>query len=200
MPISLADALIAEKNALGDAGAWIILIQLDLDSTLSLAQNTEDVNWNGYMWARFPVVLDVIGETSQGEIPQIVARVDNRSQALQAELEAIDGGTGAEVTIYLVHSENLNETEVPSWSLYVTGCRLDAEWATFTLGTENPFNKLWPPDRILKAVCRHKFKSSICGYTGGQTSCDKTLTRCRVLARSEYFGGFPGVGSGVIFI
>lgn len=197
---TLPNALIAAKNLLGDTGAWLILLELQLDTTLRLAKNTEDVTWNGQVYTRFPIDIGVIGETSKGEIPQIVVLVDNRSQALQAEVEAINGGIGKEVIVSLVHSENLSETNVPSWTLYVTGCHLDEEWAAFTLGSVNPYHQIWPPDIIRKAVCRHKFKSSICGYTGGQTWCDKTLTRCRVLARNEYFGGFPGVGSGVIFV
>jgi len=34
-----------------------------------------------------------------------------------------------------------------------------------------------------------------CGYGGAETECNKTLTRCRVLANSGRFGGFPSIPS-----
>lgn len=40
--------------------------------------------------------------------------------------------------------------------------------------------------------CR-KFKDVRCGYTGAQTSCDKTLTRCMELGNVENFYGFPSL-------
>jgi phage-related protein len=76
--------------------------------------------------------------------------------------------------------------------------KTDSMWATFTLGASNPFNRRFPQARILKNHCRFIFKDAWCGYAGGQTTCDKTLTRCRALSNSIRFGGFPGVGSGGI--
>lgn len=40
--------------------------------------------------------------------------------------------------------------------------------------------------------CR-KFKDSRCGYTGSETSCDKTLTRCKELGNILNFFGFPSI-------
>ncbi len=40
--------------------------------------------------------------------------------------------------------------------------------------------------------CR-KFKDSRCAYTGEETSCDKTLTRCMELGNVENFYGFPSL-------
>jgi len=40
--------------------------------------------------------------------------------------------------------------------------------------------------------CR-KFKDKRCGYTGEETRCDKTLTRCKELKNSLNFYGFPSI-------
>ena len=200
MPLTLPDALIAAKNLLADIAAWIVLAKLDLDNTLRLADNTEDITWDGETWTAFPFKIEVIGETSKGEVPQVTVRVSNVSQVLQAQVEAIDGAIGSDVTISIVHTGNLNETTVPSWTFQISGCRIDSEWCVFTLGAVNPFTRMFPVDRIMKTFCRFKFKSGICGYSGGETECDKTLTRCRVLNNSDRFGGFPGVGSGAIYV
>lgn len=81
--------------------------------------------------------------------------------------------------------------------------RTNSMWATFTLGAANPFNQRFPPSRILKNHCRFIFKSTLCGYSGATTTCDKTLNACRNMnggSNSIRFGGFPGVGSGGIRI
>jgi len=76
--------------------------------------------------------------------------------------------------------------------------KTNSMWATFVLGAANPFRKRYPQARILKNHCRFIFKDAWCKYVGGETICDKTLTRCRALSNSVNFGGFPGVGSGGI--
>jgi phage-related protein len=76
--------------------------------------------------------------------------------------------------------------------------KTDSMWATFVLGASNPFRKRFPQGRILKNHCRYIFKDAWCGYSGGETECDKTLARCRVLLNSTRYGGFPGVGRGGI--
>lgn len=47
------------------------------------------------------------------------------------------------------------------------------------------------PRRIHTATCPWVFKSSLCGYTGAQTACDKSYDRCIELANTDWFGGFP---------
>jgi len=76
--------------------------------------------------------------------------------------------------------------------------KTNSMWATFTLGAANPFRKRYPQGRLLKNHCRLIFKDAWCKYALGETTCDKTLTRCRALSNSINFGGFPGVGTGGI--
>ena len=76
--------------------------------------------------------------------------------------------------------------------------KTNSMWATFVLGASNPFRKRFPQARILKSHCRFVFKDAWCGYGGIETTCDKTLTRCRALSNSDRYGGFPGVGRGGI--
>ncbi len=199
MPLSLPDALIAAKNLLADTDAWIMLAELDLDVTTRLANNLEDITWNGQTWYAFHFELDVLTETGEGDVPQAVVRVVN-TDAFQLKVEAAGGGVDSAVKIYLVHTGNLNETNVPVWTLKITGAGLVNDWWNFTLGAPSPYDRMFPVDRIRKTVCRHKFRSTNCGYSGGETWCDKTLTRCRVLNNSDAFGGFPGVGSGAIIV
>lgn len=49
------------------------------------------------------------------------------------------------------------------------------------------------PNMTYDINCQFKFMDSRCGYTGAETKCDKTKTRCQALGRIEYFGGYPSV-------
>lgn len=197
MPLSLNESLIAAKNLLADSDAWILLAEVELDNTLRLADNTEDIAWDGETWTAFRFHLDVLSETSDGEVPRVAVAFQNVSELMQAEVEAVNGGVDSDITLYLVHTGDLAQTTVPNWTLAIKDCDIDDFWCTFTLGAINPFDRMFPPDRIRKTVCRHKYGDTYCGHSA--STCDKTLTRCRVLSNSDAFGGFPGVGSGAIY-
>lgn len=49
------------------------------------------------------------------------------------------------------------------------------------------------PNMIFDVNCQWKFKDSRCGYSGGETKCDKTMTRCKALSNVTNFGGYPSV-------
>ena len=49
------------------------------------------------------------------------------------------------------------------------------------------------PNMIFDVNCQWKFKDSRCTYSGGETKCDKTLTRCQTLSNVLNFGGYPSV-------
>lgn len=49
------------------------------------------------------------------------------------------------------------------------------------------------PNMVFDVNCQFKFKSSRCGYSGSETKCDKTLTRCKTLSNVTNFGGYPSI-------
>jgi len=49
------------------------------------------------------------------------------------------------------------------------------------------------PNMVFDVNCQWKFKDSRCTYSGAETKCDKTLTRCQALANITNFGGYPSV-------
>jgi lambda family phage minor tail protein L len=197
MPLDLSPAAYLEKNKMASDGAWLILLQIDvkqLDDTIRLVRNTEDVVWNGFTWQAFPFELDEISENSKGEIPKVQIKVSNVRRQMEYYLEQADGGVGSTVTIRVVHSKHLDLTSPEVELVFeVTGTKANATWATFTLGATSPYNRQIG-QRVLKSFCRHNFKDARCKYGGAATECDHTLTRCRQLGNSVNFGGFPGVG------
>lgn len=201
--LSLSAAAVLEKNKLSSTGAWPILLDIDFRGsvTLRVALNNEDITWpstDGELYQAFPFEIDEIREDSMGTLPTFAIKVSNVTRALVPYIEESDGGKGTIVTLRVVHSDHLDLTTPELEEVFtVIKTSIDERWVTFTMGAENPMLMRSPKDRYLKDHCRFKFKSTICGYTGTASACDKTFRRCRALGNSTRYGGFPGIDGGV---
>jgi len=195
--------LIIEKNKLATAGAWIILLEITLtdgDSTvLRFARNTEDVVFDGNNYTAFPFEIEPTKQTSKGEIPTVTLRVSNVTRLIQPYLEDLDGGVGSIAKITVINTNHLNEdySEL-EMTFDVLACQSSARWVTFTLGAPNPLRQRFPLNQFIALHCRWRFKSAECGYTGEETTCNRTLKNCRELGNSTRFGGFPGMRTGAV--
>lgn len=49
------------------------------------------------------------------------------------------------------------------------------------------------PNMTYDVNCQFKFKDGRCQYSGTETKCNKTLTRCQALGNVTRFGGYPSV-------
>jgi len=198
--ITIPAALIAEKNKLANDSPFLLLCEIVMSGvvTLRLVKNEENIVWQGQTWAAFPFDIDDMGEAGRNEVPAVQLTVSNVSRAIQSYIEQYDGGVDATVILRVVHADHLVGTETNTTMVrldfVVTGCTANAKDVVFTLGASNPWQRRIPMARARKNFCRWKFKSTECGYAGAETTCDKSLTRCRVLANSTRFGAFPGVG------
>jgi len=207
--LSLSSAAIVEKNKLASDGNWLILLEIVLTDgqEIRVCRNTDDVLWDGETWVAFPFELDDMAEMSAGEVPQLAVRLGNQTKAIQQYLESGNGGVGATVTIRVVHKP---KDEDPTGSAEIemayvcTGCSATSEWATFTLGTGNPFRKRFPRNRVFKNICRWGFKSVQCGFVETEllpyATCNKTLSACRERQNSKRFGGFPAAGTSALYV
>ena len=206
--LPLSTAYIEAKNKLSDDYPWISLLQITfIGETLRICANTQDIEWNGHTWVAFPFEIDMIKDATKTETPMTVVKVGNPNRAIQYYVESYGGGIGASIAIMVVYLGDLAEvTNIPMFEFKVTGCRCNAEWAMFSIGTTSPSMKRDPRDRILKNFCRYDFpnsKDARCPYAGSTyTSCNKTLSDCRVRngSGSRFFGGYPGVGSYAIYV
>ncbi len=193
-----------EKNTIADAGAWLELIELTLPGgaspSLWIVNNTEQVTFDGQVYAPFPFDREDIQDEARGAGPLLRIRVSNLDGTVQAWLEANDGCVGGGVRIMLVHSEHLDLSAAEvTLDFEILSAVADPAWVTFELGADSPAGKRFPRARLLKNFCRWKFKGTECAYAGATASCDKTLAACRALtggSNSAKFGGFPGIGRG----
>lgn len=210
MALDLSSAAIVEKNALSSSGAWLILMKIVFPDTtiIRIVRNNEDITWptvGGNTWTAFPFELDDAREDGRGEHSVLTVRVGNVSRAIQAYMEAdgANGGVGATVDVYVVHSDHLDLTTAEvNESFICTSAYADSEWASFDLSAPNQVYVIYPPRRFNKNFCNWSFQDAKCGYSGSTPAvgCIKTVAKCRFYGNARFFGGFPGIPEGGVYV
>ena len=194
---------INDLNKLASDEKLIVLLEVEIPSSdiLYLANYNADITFLGNTYQAF---LFNMGEitSGKGEVPQFEIKIDNTSRGINSLMMDYDiylkanGIEGNQIyaNIIVVNTVDLSDYvlkerfELVSWDM-------DCNFASFKLGASNPFMQKYPSRAIYADFCQWKFKSSQCGYSGAETSCDKSLTFCRSLNNSPRFGGFNGVKS-----
>ena len=70
--------------------------------------------------------------------------------------------------------------------------KLDYEDASMDIETTLGGYEIMAPAMKYRTTCQvRRFKDCRCGYTGEETSCDRTFERCKELGNQANFRGFP---------
>ena len=192
---------ISEKNKAANQPIYLYTIT-DYDGTndLRLAEYDADVTFDSLTYTKFPITHDFIGENSTGENEQVRVKVANVSRLIQAYLETYDL-RGKKVTIKLVWANQLAvATACISHTFYIDSYTADERDVTFTLSSRfNVLDFKLPGRKFSRFYCTWKFKSVQCGYSGAESSCNKTFQKCRDLSNQLRFGGFPSIPSRQVY-
>lgn len=196
-------ATINDLNKLATNEKLIVLLEVEIPSTstLYLANYNANVTFLGNTYQAF---LFNMGEitSGKGEVPQFEIKIDNTSRGINSLMMDYDiylkanGIEGNQIfaNIIVVNTVDLSDYvlkerfELVSWDM-------DSKFASFKLGASNPFTQKYPLRAIYSDFCQFKFKSLQCSYSGAESSCDKSLSNCRLLNNSSRFGGFQGIRS-----
>lgn len=197
LPLALRQA----KNQFGQDSPWLVLLDIDLSElggpVFYLANNNEDLTFQGRSYIAFPCNIELPKESSKGEIPSLTIAVSNITRLLQVEFEKYNGGVGGICTLHIVNagllSENYSELTM-DFSILSASCT--SQWASLTLGGSNPLRRRFPQYRYIAAHCNWQYKSFECGYTGSLPKCDRNLRDCEAHNNGSRFGGFKGIAAG----
>lgn len=191
-----------EKNKKENSPIFLYTIyNFDGNNTdLFFAEHEEDVHYDGKTYVKFPLTHDFVGNNSSGEIDTITITLCNISRLMQSYLEDYDF-RNKKVSIRMVWANQLADTDAYIEDVfYIDSYTADEKNVAFALTSKLDILDIEIPCRMyLRNFCSWKFKSSECGYTGGETTCNKTLNACRGLSNQERFGGFPSVPSKRIY-
>lgn len=203
--LSLPAGLVSAKNSWQGEGVIIPVIKVEIPNILvipmRLCANEVDIAWKDPStgtvenWIAFPFEIDDFGDPSKGELPSVQLRVCNIGRSVQGYIDEADGGLDATVTLHVINAADLSEESTYiTMQFGVSGTSCTDEWVTFTLSAMDFWRLSFPKNKCLKNFCRFKFKDVFCGYTGAETICDRSLSRCRALNNAARYGGFPSIG------
>ena len=192
-----------EKNKEGNKPIFLYTVYdyNGAGSNLYFAEYDTDIVFDGITYQRFPITHEPIGENTQGEINTLRVIISNISRLIQAYLEQYDF-RGKKVSIKLVWANQLADTDAYIEDAgYIDSYTADQENVSFLISSK--FDVLGvelPLRRYSRNYCSWEFKSTECGYSGSETSCDKTLQRCKALGNQVRYGGFPAVPTRRIYV
>lgn len=176
-----------------------------ISEVIRIINNNEDIVWPvslGYVWQAFPFDIDEISESSKGETAQFSIKVSNVSNIIGDYVRQYDvyikenGFAPLEVTLYVLNTLDLdNTTPAFEYQLTLSSVSISSQEVVFTVSAKDLFRARMPMHRMFPNLCRFKYKSALCGYTGFQQTCNKTLKQCREYGNSQRYGGFPAIGN-----
>jgi len=171
------------------------------NNNLYFAEYDANVVYNGVTYTKFPLTHESVNENAQGEIEAVKVTIANVSRAIQAYLELYDW-RNKKVTIKLVWADQLNDADAYiDFTYYIDSYTASEQVVEFTLLPKTDVLDVNLPARLFsRNYCSWKFKSTECGYSGGETSCNKTQTRCKALNNYLRYGGFPSVPTKKLYI
>lgn len=166
---------------------------LDNETLSALEYNNEE-----YMGA--PLSHDEIKKDDNSSVSKLRVTLSNVGLGISGIIGARgDVITNAQAVLTLVFLDvNTNEL-IPNIQqvLYAGKCNnlsLDYENATMEIETPLGGYEKQCPAMKYRATCQvRRFKDCRCGYTGEETTCDRTYSRCKELGNQENFRGFPAM-------
>jgi len=196
---------IEEKNKLSSTAASLYFLDINIPSLneiLYITNNNESITWNGHEYIALDIEIDDITNNSTGEIPEFNLKLSNVKNEVAKYIRLYEKDIknngykdDLSVVINVVFSNNL-DNPIPETSLkmILRKPNITPSIVTFTLSATNG-SMVLILSRMLRNICRFKFKDIRCGYAGPEKKCDGTLSRCLALQNGARFGGAPYVGN-----
>jgi len=196
--LNIPAALIPIKNNLNINDPILLFLKMEISTdTFYLVRDLQNQTWDGQTWDSFPFEISALGEADGRTIPSVQLILANPMRIFQSYLEEYDGAAGGTASIYACHAENLasGSDDILFQLIFKMGTAIStSKEITIDLTSDNPWQRRCPGNRIRRNYCRWKFKGTECAYSGGLSTCDKSLQDCQDRSNTSNFGAFPGAG------
>ena len=193
MAKTLTSDFTLEKNKQESSGLINLYeIEYQTDTWIYLAQWDANVVFDGktYLAAEKGVKHDKTGENRDGSVGQVNVAIANVDRLIGGYLETNDV-RGLRLNILTVFENLLADPTARLIERYVIDAgTINQEAVNLICTTVIDLMNVILPSRRFAPICAWVFKSTECGYVGTETTCNKTLTRCRELSNSPRWGGF----------
>lgn len=142
--------------------------------------------WNDRAFREMPIQVEGFEISGRGQLPTPTMTVSNVFGLFSDLVSEYDGLVGAKVTRFVTTPDHLNQagdnytiTDPDEW--FISSYTDNAIAVSFTLKSSFDLQGIKLPNRvILRDLCVWVYKSAECGYTGGLSTCAKTLADCEL--------------------
>lgn len=191
-----------KKNAQIVKFIFLYEINYTGSSWLRYASWPSNVDFDGNTYIKYPIKHSGITENSAGQIDKVTLTIANVDRIIQSYIENYDGMKEKEVRIKMVWSDDLADTSNYIEDIFhIEKVQVNERIAQFTLASKlDVLDLKLPKRRFFREYCQWIFKSTQCGYSGAESQCNKTFTRCKELNNFSRFGGFPSIPRKHLFI
>jgi len=191
------DAFKQRKNQAVTKPVFLYSIQYDAvgNNWLHYADFPTDITFDGVTYTKFPIYHRDISERLDGSAFKVNLYIANVDRGIQYYLENYNGLREAKVEIrQIFYDEVLTPSVVDLSTFYVADAAVDSQKASLVLSSRfDVFDVQLPRRKFYRTYCNHIFKGAGCAYSGGETSCNKTIQRCKELGNIHRFGAFPAI-------
>jgi hypothetical protein len=160
----------------------------DIDEVVEIISNT--YHKNNFILGKY--------DNADTKLPERELQITNADLVnyLLPYVEDYNGLIGSTIVATPVNSQHLDlDMSSLSCEFIVKDCSVSDKYIILTLGMPNPLNQRFPLDKYFANQCRYysRFKGIECGYSGEETECNGTPSRCAELGNLARFGGQPGL-------
>lgn len=191
--ISLPATILEELHKMSRGSSTLALLEIP-EHDIRLAQNTEDVVWNGQTWTKFWFEFDTIEDASADKVPELQVSTSNIGGQMEAEIIAHDNFEECTCIVRFVNSSCLDETTpIAQATFQIMKPIVDNITAALKLSADNPLLLSYPSWKYHGSLCQVPFKGDLCGYSGAYTTCAGTLAACLERGNQKRFGAQLGL-------
>lgn len=184
----------------------LLKIELEGGSIYIIDNETlENLRYDGEDYIGAPLSFDEIKKDDTTSVSKLNIQLSNAGLSISGIIgQRGDVITNAPAILTLVFLDVNTNLLLPDTKqiLYAGRCnnlKLDYENATMDIETSLGGYEVQAPVMKYRTTCQvRRFKDCRCGYTGEETKCDRTLTRCKELNNHPNFNGFPQMYSELV--
>jgi len=194
-----------EKNKLASEGAWLWLLDIDIEgeSTLRFVNNIQDISYGGQTYYKCNFQMAPYDKSDPGRLSSVNLSITNTDliNYILPYVEDYDGLIGSTITRTPVNSKYLDiDMSSKAEEFIVTGCSAGEEWIALVLGAQSPLQRKFPDKRYFGQYCRYvaKFKGIECGYSGAESTCNGSPEDCEDRSNLARFGGQLGLRTNTV--